>query len=206
MVQRTAASPHESFTRNEEPYTHRDTITAGADSPYERLTPNNSALLLIDYQIAPLWDIEFGDTRRAVAMLARSAHECRVPTIVTAIAPHTWGGVIPEITEVVGDANSIVRAEVNAWDNASVREAIANTACKKLIVAAGAATVAVSLCALSAANAGYDVYAPMDASAQFSHAAITTLSRAGVIVTTTQLVIAELAPSQLRTRSRYRAP
>ena len=205
MVQRTAASPRESFTKDEEPYTYRDTISAAVDSTYERLTRDNAALLLIDYQIAPLWDIEFGETRRAVATLARSAHQWGVPTIVTAIAPQTWGAVIPEITEVNGDANSIVRVEVNAWDNANVREAIAGTTCKKLIVAGGAATVAVSLCALSAANAGYEVYAPMDASAQFTHATVKQLSRAGVIVTTTQLVVAELAREEPPRRSRYRA-
>lgn len=204
MGQRTAVSAHGRFTREEEPYTDRSTIVAAVDATYERLTPRNAALLLIDYQIGPLWDIEFAETRRTVATLALAAQRLEIPTIVTAIAPQTWGGVIPELTEAVDDAPQIVRAEVNAWESADVREAIAGTARKKLIIAGGAATVAVSLCALSAANAGNDVYTPMDASAQFSHAAIKRLSRAGVILSTTALVIAELSREDASQRKQYR--
>jgi nicotinamidase-related amidase len=104
----------------------------------------------------------------------------------------------------VGDAPHILRTEVNAWENADVREAIVGTGRKKLIMAGGAAPVAVALCALSAVQAGFEVYTPVDASAQFSHATITRVSRDGVIVTTTALLLAELSRGEISRRSRPR--
>jgi len=56
----------------------------------------------------------------------------------------------------------------------------------------------VALCAKSALDAGYDVYAPIDASAQFSHAASSWLSRAGVIVTTVSLLTREIEGAHAR--------
>jgi nicotinamidase-related amidase len=206
MPQQPVMSRDGRITVDGEPYTNRSTVVAAIDAGYERLTPNNAALLLIDYQVAPLWELSFADTRRLVAALALASHEMRVPIIITSIGPEVWGGVIPELSAGVGDVPHIVRTEVNAWDNSAVRDTIHATRRKKLIIAGGAAPVAVALCALSAAQAGFDVYTPIDASAQFSHAAITRLSRDGVIVTTSALVLAELAredePRQPR-RRRY---
>ena len=116
-----------------------------------------------------------------------------LPTIITAIEPELWGTVIPELTEAIEKARHIVRDVVNAWEEPIVREAIERSGRTKLIVAGGAGAVGVALCALSAARAGYDVYTPIDASAQFSHAAVTRLSRAGVIVTTSKLVMTEIS-------------
>lgn len=204
---------HQAVSRQEaaliaegEPYTNRSTVVAAIDASYERLTPHNAALLLIDHQVGPLWDLNFGETRRTVVRLAAASHELHVPIVIAAIGPEVWGAVIPELTEVIGNAPHIVRTEVNAWEDSSVRDAIQATRRKKLIIAGGAAPVAVALCALSAAHAGFEVYTPIDASAQFSHAAITRLSRDGVIVSTTSLILAELAredePRQTR-RRRY---
>jgi nicotinamidase-related amidase len=162
------------------------------DASYERLTPHNAALLLIDYQVGPLWELNYAETRRTVASLALASHEMQLPIVITSIAPAVWGAVIPELTAVAGDAPQIVRTEVNAWENSNVREAIHRPRRKKLIIAGGAAPVAVALCALSAAQAGLEVYTPIDASAQFNHAAITRLSRDGVVITDTALVVAEL--------------
>jgi len=192
MSQQAAVTREESFTADAEPYTNRCTVVAAIDAGYERLTPYNASLLLIDHQVGPLWELNFAETRRSVVTLALASREMRLPTIVTAIGLDVWGAVIPELTAAVGDAPHVVRAEVNAWENPSVRELVVRTQRKKLIIAGGAAPVAVALCALSAAQAGFDVYTPVDASAQFSHAAITRLSRGGVIITTTALVLGEL--------------
>lgn len=176
-------------------YTSRSSIVAAVDSSYERLTTHNVALLLIDHQIGPLWELEFAETRRVVVTLARCATQLQIPCILTAIAPDSWGSVIPELTNVIPESPHIVRDAVNAWEDSAVRAAIERTGRQKLIIAGGAAAVAVALCAVAASEAGYDVYTPVDASAQFSHAAIRRLSRANVIVTTTPLLLAELSHS-----------
>jgi len=183
-------------TALDDAYASRSAIVAAVDATYDRLTSRNAALLLIDHQIGPLWELDFAETRRVVVALTRAATRLQIPCILTAIAPETWGSVIPELTNVVSDTAPIVRNAVNAWEESAVRAAIERAGRRKLIVAGGAAAVAVALCALSASEAGYDVYTPLDASAQFSHAAIRRLSRANVIVTTTSLIMAELGSSR----------
>src|SRR5690348_17221523 len=111
MSQQSAVSRHESFTADGEPYTNRSTVVAAIDATYERLTPHNAALLLIDHQVGPLWELNFAETRRRVVTLALASREMRLPTIVTAIGLDVWGAVIPELTAATGDAPQIVRAE-----------------------------------------------------------------------------------------------
>lgn len=178
------------------------TTTAAFDASYECLTRKNALLLLIDHQIGPLWELEFASTRRRVVDLARFARELRVPTVVTAVAPETWGPIIPELQHVVGDESVIVRQMVNAWEEPRIRDAIEASGRRKLVLAGGIADVAVAVCALAAVGAGYEVYSPIDASGQCSHRALVRLSRAGVIVTTTSLVVNELAGDDWATRAR----
>ena len=170
------------------------TVTAALGNPIDKLTPDNAVLLLIDHQIGPLWELEFSGVRQRVADLARVARERGVPTIITAMDPEELGWIIPELTIVQPDAPIVVRSAVNAWDEPTVRGTIEATRRPKLIIAGSATEVGVVLCALAAAEAGYDVYAPVDASGQPSHRALARLSRAGVTVTTTSLVVGELTP------------
>ena len=202
MAQQPFVSRPEPFAADGEPYSNRSTVVAALDASYERLSTNNAALLLIDHQVGPLWELNFAETRRTVVTLAGASHDMRLPIVITSIAPEVWGAVIPELTGVVGAIAPIVRTEVNAWENETVRDAIQRTRRKKLIVAGGAGPVALALCAVSAAHAGFDVYAPLDASAQFGHATITRLSRDGVIITTTGLVMAELTHRDAPRRAR----
>jgi nicotinamidase-related amidase len=168
------------------------TTTAALAASYDRLTRDNAVLLLIDHQVGPLWELEFTATRRRVVELATVARQLAVPTIVSAIAPDGWGPVIPELGPAIGGDRVIVRRRVNAWDEARVRRAVESTGRKKLVLAGSVVEVAVVMCALGAAGAGYEVYAPIDASGQSSHRALVRLARAGVIVTTTSLVNGEL--------------
>ena len=168
------------------------TTTAALGTSYDRLTRENAVLLLIDHQIGPLWELEFNASRRRVVELAGVASRLAMPTIVTAIAPENWGPIIPELRRVLRDSAVTVRRMVNAWDEPRVRHAVESTGRKKLVIAGSVVEVAVALCALSASAAGYEVYTPIDASGQSGHPAVTRLSRAGVIVTTTSLVVNEL--------------
>jgi nicotinamidase-related amidase len=174
------------------------TVVALIDPTYDRLTTDNACLLLIDHQIGPLWELEFADTRHRVVELATAARRFHLPTIISAIGIENLGPIIPELTAAFEEAPHIVRSAVNAWDDPRVRSVIEETGRKKLIVAGSVANVGVALCAKSAVDAGYDVYAPIDASAQFSHAASSWLSRAGVIVTTVSLLTREIEGAHAR--------
>jgi len=177
------------------------TVVALIGATYDRLTSDNACVLLIDHQIGPLWELEFAEPRRRVVELAETARRLRLPTIVTAIGIDTLGPVIPELTSAFEEAPLIARTAVNAWDDDRIRDAIESTGRKKLILAGSAADVGVTLCAKSAIAAGCDVYVPIDASAHFSHATSSWLSRAGVIVTTVSLVVQELDGTHVRGRA-----
>ncbi|HEY2374913.1 MAG TPA: isochorismatase family protein [Gemmatimonadaceae bacterium] len=174
------------------------TVVALIDSSYDRLTSDNACVLLIDHQIGPLWELEFGEARRRVVELANTARRFRLPTIITAIGIETLGPVIPELTAALGEAPHVARRAVNPWDDSRIRGGIESTRRKKLIVAGSAADVGVTLCAKSAIAADYEVYVPIDASAHFSHATSSWLSRAGAIVTTVTLVSNELEGPRAR--------
>jgi len=178
------------------------TVVALIHPSHDRLTTENACVLLIDHQIGPLWELEFAEPRRRVVELATAARRLQLPTIITAIGIETLGPIIPELTAANETAPHLVRSEVNAWDDPAVRGAVEGTGRRKLIIAGSAAHVGVALCAKSAVDAGFDVYAPIDASAQFSHAASTWLARAGVIVTTVSLVTTELETVHARRRGR----
>ena len=184
-------------SKNGEVYTNDASLIA-IDTTYERMTTQNTAVLLIDHQIGPLWELEFAPTRRAVVSLAALARELSLPTVITAIGVETWGAVIPELSDAFPEAPHIVRGAVNAWDDPTIQNAIRDTGRKKLLIAGGAAELGVAFCALSAARDGYQVYVAIEASAQLSHAAISRLARTGVIVTTTSLVAAEIVRRRRR--------
>jgi len=181
--------------------TNDRTVIATGDPTYRRLTSTNAAVLLIDHQIGPLWELEFAETRRAVVELAGLAAQLRLPVVISAIGVETWGAVIPELTDAYASAPHIVRATVNPWDDSRVRIPIEQSRRRKLVIAGGAGSPSVTLCALSAARAGYDVYCVLDASAQLGHDAITRLAREGVIATTTSLIANEII-SERATRRR----
>lgn len=181
--------------------TNDRTVIATGDPTYRRLTSTNAAVLLIDHQIGPLWELEFAETRRAVVELAGLAAQLRLPAVISAIGVETWGAVIPELTDAYASAPHIVRATVNPWDDSRVRIPIEQSRRRKLVIAGGAGSPSVTLCALSAARAGYDVYCVLDASAQLGHDAITRLAREGVIATTTSLIANEIL-SERATRRR----
>ena len=199
----TGFSDHVAGSRNQR-QTKDMTVIAAVDASYTRLTPHNTAVLLVDHQIGPLWELQFAACRRSVVTLAELARRLGLPTIITAIGIETWGPIIPELTDAFEEAPHIVRTSVNAWEESAVRTAIEKAKRKKLVIAGGAGAPSVTLCALSAAAAGYDVYCVIDASAQLGHDAIARLSRDGVIVTTTALIHTEILgdPSTRRRRSR----
>jgi hypothetical protein len=178
------------------------TTTAALDASYDRLTRDNAVLLLIDHQIGPLWELEFTASRRRVVELATVARRLDIPTVVSAIAPESWGPIIPELRAVLPNCSITVRRMVNAWLEPSVRGAVEATGRKKLVIAGSVVEVAVAMCALAASGAGYEVYTPIDASGQSSHPAVARMSRAGIIITTTSLVLDEILADRAGAKGR----
>ncbi|BBX93774.1 hydrolase [Mycolicibacterium boenickei] len=133
-------------------------------------------LLLIDHQPQMLFGARSATDPQSlvnsVTTLAKLARLFEIPTILTSIAAETFGGhLIPELREVFPGHGIIDRTFINAWQDGRIRDAVAATGRKKLIIAGLWTEVCVALPALSANEQGVDVYAVVDASAGSSQAA-----------------------------------
>src|SRR5262245_46997003 len=155
-------------------------------TPQDGLTRDSSVLLLIDYQIGPLWETDAAQLRRDVAVLAKVASGLGIPTILTAFACDDWGSIIPELTGVTPSALVIQRSVLDPWSVTRVRQAIEATGRTDLIIAGLATEMCVARAALGATHDGYRVYAVLDASGHFSRqaaaAAILRMRAGGAVI------------------------
>ena len=168
---------------------------------YNRLDKNNAAVLLVDHQtglFSLVRDIGAADFKNNVLALASAAKFFNLPTILTTSFEQGPNGVIiPELKEKFPDAPFIPRpGQINAWDNEDFVKAVEATGKKQLIVAGIVTDVCVTFCALSALEAGYEVFVVTDASGTFDeacrYAAWDRMSRAGVQLVNWFSVVCEL--------------
>jgi nicotinamidase-related amidase len=156
---------------------------------YTRLSKEEAVCLLVDHQsglISLVQDFSPGEFKNNVLALADVAKFFELPTILTtSFEDGPNGSIVPEIKETFPDAPFIARpGQINAWDNEDFVNAIKQTGRKQLIIAGVVTDVCVAFPALSAIEAGYDVFVVTDASGTFNSAvrdaAWTRMSQAGV--------------------------
>lgn len=162
---------------------------------------NDAVMVLIDPQsglFQLVEDMPRTHLRTHVVGLAKTAKQAGIPAITTASVPQGPNGpLIPEIKEILPDITYIPRrGEINAWDVAKFREAIAKTGRKTLIMSGTVTSVCLALPAISAVADGYKVFAVVDASGTYSkmaeEIALARMVQAGVIPVDTSMVTAEL--------------
>src|ERR1700741_4623197 len=107
--------------------------------PYDPLTSQNAALILVDHQVGLITgvrDYSTGELKRNGVALAKAAKALQLPIIVTTTARDSmWGPTFPELVEVLPDGPIIDRSSVNAFDDRAVAAAITGTGRSKLIFA-----------------------------------------------------------------------
>lgn len=157
--------------------------------PYVRLDKNNAAMLLVDHQtglLSLVRDIDPDKFKNNVLATADLAKYFGLPTILTtSFETGPNGPLMPELKEMFPDAPYIARpGQINAWDNEEFLQAVKATGKKQLIIAGVVTEVCVAFPALSAIEAGYDVFVITDASGTFNQmtrdAAWDRMSQAGV--------------------------
>ncbi len=157
--------------------------------PYTRLSKNDAACLLVDHQsglISLVQDFSPGEFKNNVLALAASAKYFGLPTIITTSFENGPNGpLVPEIKEMFPRAPYIARpGNINAWDNEEFVQAVRETGRRQLIIAGVVTEVCVAFPALSAVEAGYEVFVVTDASGTFNettrHAAWARMAAAGV--------------------------
>ncbi len=156
---------------------------------YRRLSKDDAAVLYVDHQCGLLTlvqDFTPSEFKNAVLALADTARFFKLPTILTtSFEEGPNGPIVPELKEMFPEASFIARpGQINAWDNEDFVKAVKETGRKQLIIAGIVTEVCVAFPALSAVEAGYEVFVVTDASGTFDaasrHSAWLRMSAAGV--------------------------
>jgi nicotinamidase-related amidase len=131
------------------------------------LTPENCALVLIDYQAPQINTLRSMDGIQLVAntvALAETAALFKLPRILSTVGvgsgvnPDTW----PSIKHAMKGATAIDRTSINAWEDADFVSAVKALGRKKLIMGALWTEVCLAFPALDALRDGFEVFVPVD--------------------------------------------
>jgi nicotinamidase-related amidase len=189
-----------------QPNTSRKNVMADELHPYEPLTSENAALVLIDHQVGLMTgvrDYSTGELKHNVVALAKAAKALKLPIVVTTTARDSlWGPTFPELVAALPGVQIIDRSSVNAFDDARVARAIEATGRKKLIFAGISLEVCAAFPAIAAVGKGYGAYVAVDASGTFSEtkreAGLLRMMRAGVIVSDYATLMVEILKDNAR--------
>ena len=131
------------------------------------LTPQNAALVVIDYQPSQLRTVASMERDVLVdniVSVARLAKTFALPVVLSTVnVAHGQGPTIPELKTVLSSSAEIDRSEINSWENVEFRRAVEGTGRKKLIMTALWTEVCLAFPALDALREGYEVYPVVDA-------------------------------------------
>jgi nicotinamidase-related amidase len=131
------------------------------------LTPQNAALLLIDYQPAQVASVRSMDhdllVKNAVSTV-RTIKAFEVPVVHSTVnVAAGQGPTIPELASLLENDKPLDRTTVNSWEDTEFLEAVRATGRRKLILCALWTEVCLSFAALDAMRGGYEVYPVVDA-------------------------------------------
>jgi nicotinamidase-related amidase len=132
------------------------------------LTPQNSALVVIDYQpsqIQAVTSIDHDLLVRNIVSVARVAKTYGLPIVLSTVnvAANGQPPTIPELRDVLSDLAEIDRTQINSWEDTEFRNAVDATGRKKLVVAALWTEVCLAFPTLDALRQGYEVFPVVDA-------------------------------------------
>jgi nicotinamidase-related amidase len=168
-----------------------------------QFTPDNSALVLIDYQVGTLQlirNVSSDVSLRNAVMLVKAAERLKMPIVfTTSQEDQTQGPLAPELQHASPAAYKarVKRVGiVNAWSDPKFSGAVEGTGRKNLIMGGVTTDICLIFPSISAVQLGFTVQAVIDASGS-SYDLQEEMSRrrmeqTGVVLTTTNTVIAEL--------------
>jgi len=179
---------------------------ANQTRPYEPLTSQNAAIILVDHQVGLMTgvrDYSTGELKHNVVALAKAAQALKLPIVVTTTARDSmWGPTFPELVEALPGIEIIDRSSVNAFDDPRVTRAIEATGRKKLIFAGISLEVCAAFPAITAMGKGFDAYVAVDASGTFSETkrqvGLLRMLQAGVIVSDYTTLMVEILKDNAR--------
>ena len=176
-------------------------VNGKSKSPHFK--PENSALILIDYQVGTMQLVknQMPDAAlRNAIKLAKAAKAFKMPIVLTSSQEdHSQGPTSASLQHVIPEAyaSRIARkGVVNAWDDENFKNAVEATGRRQLIMGAITTDICLVFPAISAVEDGYEVQAVLDACGSpfeiGEEVARRRMERAGVWLTSTNTMIAEL--------------
>jgi hypothetical protein len=127
------------------------------------MTPQNSALLVIDYQPTQLESMGSMDhdllVKNAISTV-KLAKLYSVPVVHSTIqvASGREAPTLPELAELLEDDPPVDRTTMNSWEDPDLLHAVRATGRRKLIICALATEICLAFAALDALLTAYDVY------------------------------------------------
>jgi nicotinamidase-related amidase len=131
------------------------------------ITPQNSALVLIDYQpsqFATVRSVDTGLLLKNIVSTVKTARAFNLPIVHSTVnVAAGQGQTVPELAELLAGSPPIDRTTVNSWEDLAFLAAVRATGRRKLILCALWTEVCMAFTALDALRDGYDVYPVVDA-------------------------------------------
>jgi len=142
-------------------------VTAKAIPGSTLLTPNDHALVLIDYQSQMSFathSIDAISLRNNAGLIARAAASFKVPTILTTVAEKSFSGpMFAEVTDPFPGQELLDRTSMNTWEDAAVIKKVNSIGKSRLVFAGLWTSVCIVGPSLSALDQGFEAYVIADA-------------------------------------------
>jgi nicotinamidase-related amidase len=170
----------------------------------DRFNGVNAAMLLIDHQVGTMsWvrSAPLEEIKKYTVVLAKAARALNMPVILTSsMEEQAQGPLMPELQEILPEAfaTRVKRfGVVDAMDDENFAAAVKVTGRRNLIMAGITTDVCIVYPAITAVQQGYSVQVVVDACGSptkiADEVALRRMERAGVTLTSTNQLIAELA-------------
>jgi nicotinamidase-related amidase len=153
------------------------------------ITPQNAALVLIDYQpsqFATARSMDQDLLRKNIVSTVKAARAFGLPIVHSTVnVANGQEPTVPELAELLEDTPPIDRTGVNSWEDTDFVAAVHATGRRKLIFCALWTEVCMAFAALDALREGYEVYPVVDAiagtSVEAHRAGIERVVQAGAV-------------------------
>lgn len=132
------------------------------------LTPENSALIIIDYQpvqVSSIRSMPRDELVFNITSVAKAAVNYNLPIIHSTVNVATGRNKPPiqALQQVLGHLPTYDRTSINSWEDTQFKQAVKALGRKKLIMTALWTEACLTFPVLDAIQEGYDVYVPVDA-------------------------------------------
>lgn len=165
------------------------------------LTPENAALIIIDYQpvqVNSIVSMRHAPLVKNIVLVAKLAKAYALPVVLSTVNVSSGRNqdTIPALKDALGNIPSYDRTSINAWEDQEFYAAVKATGRKKLLLAALWTEACLTFPALDALREGFEVYPIVDAvggtSTEAHEAALQRVQQAGAQLTSIPQIACEL--------------